>query len=386
MLTRTHSDPVVAPEVPQRIKRPRDPRLDVFRGVGMLIILLAHVPNDHWALWIPARFGFSDATEMFVFLSGMASAIAFGRLFDREGIVMLTARVVQRVWQIYWAHICVFLVIATLMSVAGTKPDGTSYIQSLNLVRFFDDPAPLLIGLLTLSYVPNYFDILPMYMVILALMPVMLLAERLHRFLPMVLMVLLWLTAQFSLVRFPAEPWTERPWFFNPFGWQLIFFVGFFLMRGTLVAPPRNRWLMTLAIVIVLTTIPFAWYRILDASQFLRDAAHALLPLTDKTLFGLLRLVHFLALAYIAVHAVGVGGRRLIHPVIYPVTRVLMKVGQQSLAVFITGMVVAQMIGIWLDHAGRTPLPTAIANLAGFALLIATAYLVGWFKAAPWKT
>ena len=96
MLTRTHSDPAQAPERAQRVKRPRDPRLDVFRGIGMLIILLAHVPNDHWALWIPARFGFSDATEMFVFLSGMASAIAFGRLFDREGIAMLTARVAQR--------------------------------------------------------------------------------------------------------------------------------------------------------------------------------------------------------------------------------------------------------------------------------------------------
>ena len=386
MLTRTPSDRAQAPEIVQRVKRPRDPRLDVFRGVGMLIILLAHVPNDHWALWIPARFGFSDATEMFVFLSGMASAIAFGRLFDREGIVMLTGRIAQRIWQIYWSHICVFLVIAALMSVAGTKPDGTSYIQSLNLLRFFDDPAPLLIGLLTLTYVPNYFDILPMYMIILALMPVMLLADRVHPVLPMLLMVVLWLTAQFSLVHFPAEPWTERPWFFNPLGWQLIFFLGFFLMRGTLKPPPLNRWLMMLAIAVVVTSIPFAWHRILDASPFFREAAHALLPLTNKSEFGLLRLVHFLALAYIAVHAVGVAGRRLIHPGIYPVTRVLMKVGQQSLAVFMTGMVVAQIIGIWLDHAGRTPLPTTIGNLVGFAALIATAYLVGWFKAAPWKT
>jgi hypothetical protein len=385
MLTKTPSEPAARSDIPVRVKRPRDPRLDVFRGIGMLIILLAHVPNDHWALWIPARFGFSDATEMFVFLSGMASAIAFGRLFDREGIVMLSARVVQRIWQIYWSHICVFIVIATLMAVAGHKPDGTSYIQSLNLVRLFSEPAPLLIGLLTLTYVPNYFDILPMYMVILALMPVMLLAERVHRSLPILLMTVLWLSAQFSLVHFPAEPWTDRPWFFDPFGWQLIFFLGFFLMRGTIVSPPDTPWLMALAIAVVIATIPFAWYMVLDASVFFRDAANAIRPLTDKTTFGLLRLIHFVALAYIAFHAVGVGGQRLIHPRIYPVTRVLMKVGQQSLAVFTTGMVVAQMIGIWLDHLGRTPLWMALANLTGFALLIATAYLVAWFKAAPWK-
>lgn len=368
-----------------RVKRPRDPRLDVFRGIGMLIILLAHVPNDHWALWIPARFGFSDATEMFVFLSGMASAIAFGRLFDREGIIMLSARVVQRIWQIYWSHICVFLVIATLMAFAGNKPDGSSYIQSLNLVRLFTEPAPLLIGLMTLTYVPNYFDILPMYMVILALMPVMLMAERMNRFLPILLMILLWLSAQFSLVHFPAEPWSDRSWFFDPFGWQLIFFLGFFLMRGTIASPPDNRWVMGLAIAIVVATVPFAWYMVLDASPFFRDAAQAIQPLTNKTTFGLLRLIHFVALAYIAFHAVGVGGQRLVHPRIYPATRVLMKVGQQSLAVFTTGMVVAQIIGIWLDHVGRTPFWTALANLTGFAVLIATAYLVAWFKAAPWK-
>ena len=385
MLTKTHSEPAARSDLPPRIKRPRDPRLDVFRGIGMLIILIAHVPNDHWALWIPARFGFSDATEMFVFLSGMASAIAFGRLFDREGIVMLSARVAQRIWQIYWAHICVFIVVATLMAAAGNKPDGTSYIQSLNLVRLFTDPAPLLPGLMTLTYVPNYFDILPMYMVILALMPLMLLAERLNRYLPMLLMVMLWLSAQFSLVHFPAEPWSDRPWFFDPFGWQFIFFLGFFLMRGTIVPPPDNRWVMALAVAVVLVTIPFAWYMVLDASAFFRDAAQAIRPLTNKTAFGLLRLVHFVALAYIAFHAVGVVGQRLMHPRIYPATRVLMKVGQQSLAVFTTGMVVAQMIGIWLDHVGRTPVWMAVANLTGFALLIGTAYLVAWFKAAPWK-
>lgn len=385
MLTKTLSEPAIPSDAGPRIKRPRDPRLDVFRGIGMLIILLAHIPSDHWALWIPARFGFSDATEMFVFLSGMASAIAFGRLFDREGIVMLSARVVQRIWQIYWSHICVFIVIATLMAVAGNKPDGTSYIQSLNLVRVFEDPAPLLIGLMTLTYVPNYFDILPMYMVILALLPVMLLAERIHRHLPLVLMTGLWLSAQFSLTHFPAEPWSDRSWFFNPFGWQFIFFLGFFLMRGTIIPPPDNRWVMALAITIVVASVPFAWYMILDASAFFREAAHAIHPLTDKTVFGILRLIHFLALAYIAFHAVGDGGHRLIHPRVFPATRVLMKVGQQSLAVFTTGMVVAQIIGIWLDHVGRTPAWTTLANLTGFALLIATAYVVAWFKAAPWK-
>jgi hypothetical protein len=366
-------------------RRIRDPRLDVFRGVGMLIILLAHVPNDPWALWIPARFGFSDATEMFVFLSGMASAIAFGRLFDRCGLGVLTARVALRIWQIYWAHIAVFLTIATLMAAAGNKPDGSSYIQSLNLVRFFEDPAPLLIGLMTLRYVPNYFDILPMYMVILALIPVMLMAERIIWWMPFLLMAWLWLPAQFGTLQLPAEPWTSRPWFFDPFGWQLVFFLGFFLMRGTLTLPLEGRGVLYASIAVLVASIPFAWYVVLDAVPLLREAARAITALTDKTEFGILRLVHFLALAVIAFRLVGAGGERLNHPVARPVTAVLMKVGQQSLAVFMTGMVVAQIIGILLDHTGRGAIPVAAVNLAGFAVLVATAYAVAWFKQPPWK-
>lgn len=342
----------------------------------MLIILIAHIPYDSWALYIPARFGFSDATEMFVFQSGMASAIAFGGTYDRGGTMALLARVLRRIWQIYWAHIAVFMTILSVMALAGTRPDGVSYLDSLNLLPFIRDPAGLLPALMSLTYVPNYFDILPMYIVLLALLPVMLAAERLHRWLPLLLIGLLWSAAQAGL-NLPAEPWSSRPWFFNPLGWQLCFFVGFFLMRGSLPPPPKNRWLISLALLIVIVTIPLAWTRIHAAIPPLHDAAAHLLFLTEKTRFGLLRMVHFLALAYLAYLAAGDDGHRLRGGFV----RVITVVGQQSLAVFVTGMVVAQIIGLYLDQAGRTAIPLLIANLSGFAILIATAYLVRWFKA-----
>ncbi|OEC93398.1 OpgC domain-containing protein [Rhizobium sp. YK2] len=365
-----------------KVKRARDPRLDFFRGVGMLIILLAHVPDDGWALWIPARFGFSDATEMFVFQSGMASAIAFGSTYDRNGAVALIARVAQRIWQIFWAHIIVFIVVAAIMVVAGMRYDGVTYIDSLNLVPFMKDPGHLLVGLLTLTYVPNYFDILPMYIVILALMPAMIFASKANRYLPFFLMTVIWLATQFGLTRLPAEPWSDRPWFFDPFGWQFLFFSGFFLMRGTLPAPGYDRRLMALAIVLVIATVPFAWVRFQEFHPFFQMAAARIAPLTDKTNFGLLRFVHFMALCYIAVHVVGEKGARLRGPVV----RVLTVVGQQSLAVFITGMVIAQPIGIALDLAGRTTSAEVVGNLFGFATLISAAYLVRWFKTSPWKS
>ena len=365
----------------QKAKRHRDPRLDFFRGIGMLIILIAHIPNDGWALWIPARFGFSDATEMFVFQSGMASAIAFGSTYDRAGALALIARVAHRIWQIFWAHICVFIVVVAIMVVAGTRNDGATYIESLNLVPFMKDPGGLLVGLLTLTYVPNYFDILPMYIVILALMPLMIFASKAHSYLPLFLMSILWLATQFGLMRLPAEPWSDRSWFFDPFGWQFLFFTGFFLMRGTLPSPGFDRRLVALAIAVVILTVPFAWVRFQEVHPFFQMAAARIAPLADKSNFGLLRFVHFMAFCYIAVHLVGEKGSRLRGPVV----RVLTVVGQQSLAVFITGMVIAQPIGIALDHAGRTTAAEVFGNLFGFATLIGTAYLVRWFKMSPWK-
>lgn len=156
----------------------RDPRLDFFRGLAMFIIFIAHTPRDFWALWIPARFGFSDATETFVFCSGMASAIAFGAIFRNRGLLMGTARIVYRVWQVYWAHIGLFFAVLLLVtafdqaSIFKSEYFSGSYVSSLNLKHFYTKTPELVIGLFTLSYVPNYFDILPMYLVILAMIPI----------------------------------------------------------------------------------------------------------------------------------------------------------------------------------------------------------------------
>lgn len=103
----------------------------------MFIIFIAHLPANSWALWIPARFGFSDATEIFVFCSGMASAIAFGRVFELHGLAMGSARVIYRVWQVYWAHICLFLGVAGMLAFLQINGlTSEDYVGKLNLWPF----------------------------------------------------------------------------------------------------------------------------------------------------------------------------------------------------------------------------------------------------------
>lgn len=384
-------------EVAQNIKVDsgvRDPRLDFFRGIAMFIILIAHVHDDWLALWIPARFGFSDATETFVFCSGMASAIAFGKVFRERGMLMGTARVAFRVWQVYWAHLGLFLAVATAMVLLNSAfPDGRDYVGQLNLYPFFNNPQPQLVGLVTLTYVPNYFDILPMYLVILAMMPIMIWLARIHVGLMALASVTIWLATNMGYASLPAEPWSDRVWFFNPFGWQLVFFTGFALMSGWFPAPPVDRRLFWVAIALIMVTVPFAYYRVYNEYSYFLDWRKEWSWWINKTDFGILRYIHFLATAYVAWVLVGAKGHRLLPPtgsgwvttVWQVVLSVIMKVGQQSLAVFVASMFMARLLGFVLDQMGRTHFSMLVVNAVGFALVILVAYVAGWFKSQPWR-
>jgi hypothetical protein len=369
----------------------RDLRLDFFRGVGMFIILIAHITGNPWTLWIPARFGFSDATEMFVFCSGMASALAFGAVFARAGWLMGTLRIMHRIWQVYWVHIGVFF--ATLMLMVTLNATGAfprDEVGALNLYPFLNNAGPNLIGLFTLTYVPNYFDILPMYLVILALIPVMMALARVDARLALLASLALWVAATAGL-NLPAELWftkpSVRPWFFNPFAWQLVFFTGFALMAGWLPAPPVHRGLVWLAAAIVVLSVPFAWSKIIGQVEALRDLRQAAAPLFDKTDFGVLRYVHFLALAYLAWVAVGPMGVRLQRGGwVGEVIALICRVGQQSLAVFAASMVMARVLGAVLNLSGGGALAALAINLTGLALIIGVARIAAYFKNQPWKT
>ena len=374
-------------ETPSHRMSKRDVRLDFFRGLAMFIIFIAHVPGNTWTLWIPARFGFSDATEIFVFCSGMASAIAFGGVYARQGWLIGTSRAVYRIWQVYWAHIALFLVIAAmLVAVDDAFGFDRLHIKQLNLVPFFDNPDINLVGLLTLTYVPNYFDILPMYIGILMLLPIVMAIAGYSKPAAGVFVIALWLIANFDMLNLPAEPWSDRSWFFNPFGWQLVFFTGFAFMSGWLRPPPIERRLIYIAIALLVISIPFAYFRIYSEFELLKQSRQVLRPFYEKSEFGIFRYIHFLALAYLAYAAVGPQGVRLQTGALWgKVVDIIRLVGQQSLPVFLASMVIAQAMGVALNLTGRNLLFIAAANFTGFALLIVTAKCAAFFKSQPWK-
>ncbi len=367
--------------------RPRDPRLDFFRGLGMFIILIAHIHWNSWVNWIPARFGFSDAADLFVFCSGMASALAFSRIFEERGWLLGTARILHRMWQVYWAQIGCFLLGFSILATADLWLGRNTYIPLVGLEAFVANPRLSVPSLLTLTFLPPYFDILPMYLVILAMIPAVMALARISPRLALAAILLVWLLGNRGILHLMADPQTGRMWYFNPFAWQLMFFTGFAFIKGWLPAPPRSTGLTILALALVVLAAPvscnagYACYAGFGHVPLFGEIREALDPLTDKTGMGPLRYAHFLATAYLAYRLAGEQGRNLTGPVV----EVMRKVGQQTLAVFLVGLVGAQLLSIFINEMGRGAMVVMIANLTGFASLILTAYVTAWFKAAPWK-
>jgi hypothetical protein len=243
------------------------------------------------------------------------------------------------------------------------------------------DPAMALFGLLTLTWQPDYLDILPMYLVILALLPVMVGVHRLHPYAPFALSIGLYIAVWTTGLNLVGNPWNGAGWFLNPFAWQLVFFTGFAFGMKWLPAPRLgDPWLLALSAIILVAAVPISFWGIQDIWSTARDIESFIFGANGKSDLHILRFVHFLALAYVVLSLIdpirdrldqGAGG-------------VLIRIGQQSLATFLASLVLARIAGAVLDLAGRDTLTVAIVNLAGLALVLAVAIVVAWFKSSPW--
>jgi hypothetical protein len=124
------------PPAPVRIVR--DLRLDLFRGLALLLIFLDHIPSNVVS-WITVRnYGFSDATEIFIFISGYANAYVYGAVIRRRGLIDAATWILNRAWQIYLAQIFLFVVyIAEIAYLAGSSSYYTDIIPKRRICGFF---------------------------------------------------------------------------------------------------------------------------------------------------------------------------------------------------------------------------------------------------------
>jgi len=358
----------------------RDPRLDFFRGLAMFFIYFAHCNGNIFYNFIPARFGPSDSADLFVFVSGMTVAIAFGGTFARQGWLIGTARIAYRCMQLYAAQLGMFCALAVAV-VVGTRFFGDSnYIRQVGFQGFFADPAGSLIGLVTLTYDPPYVDILPLYIGVLAMVPLVMALARISPRLVIGASIALYLAANFWHLNLPNHA-EDNGWHFDPFAWQLIFLTGFSLQRGWLKVPMASRALFWGSVAIVVLGVAISQSEICDRVAAI-DALRAwAAKFNDKTYLDPIRYLHFLATAYVTIRLLR--GRE--HYLLSEPLRPIVKCGQQALSIFICGMVLSHIGGMVFDHIGIGFGPQVLVNGITLPLLVAIAHGVAWFKNAPWK-
>lgn len=364
----------------QSTSRPRQLAVDFFRGWALIVIFINHIPLNEWMLYTPSRFGFSDASEIFVFLSGYAAALSYGRSFKHAGLSLTGLAVLYRCIQLYVCHLVLFLALASICALANEIFIAPDYIERLNLHYFFDHTPEALLYLVTLRYLPNFFDILPLYMAVMLGLPVLLQLSKLWPKMALALPVLIYLLRWYFDWHLSADPHSERPWFFNPFAWQLLFFSGFAVAAGWVNINPSRR-LLWLCWALVLLAIPLSYFPMYDSVPFFHNARLILEPFLDKTNLGPLRCLHFIALA-ILIRA-GLQAKPAL--ISHWAAQGLLKMGQQSLPVFLLGMVLSYLGGILLDQYGHGASVLFFVNVSGVLILTLSAYFISWLDTKPWK-
>src|SRR5712692_10598840 len=153
--------------MPPAVPAQRDLRLDLFRGIALWLIFLDHIPSNIVSWGTLRNFGFSDATEIFVFISGYTAAFVYGRAMHERGLIIAGARILKRAWQIYVAHMFLFVIYMAEIAYVSRSFASSLYAEEWNIFDFLKQPDATLIEALLLKFKPSNMDVLPLYIVLL---------------------------------------------------------------------------------------------------------------------------------------------------------------------------------------------------------------------------
>lgn len=349
----------------------RDLRLDLFRGIALVMIFINHIPGNFASYWTHMNFGLSDAAEAFVFLSGFAAAIAYGGDFERGRLLLGIWRITERAWTLYAFHIVMLMVVAGIVALAYLRLASPAYLEMIEIGPLFHDTQIAVVNALTLRWMPKYLDILPLYVVLLLMLPAMLIVVRRGAGVLLGASLALYASAHLLGWNLSAHGGAGG-WHLNPFAWQLLFAAGVIAghaWRAGVAVVPRSPVLLAAAIAYLAGSLAA---RLAEAQIGEPHAWHLGIALADKSLLGPLRILHFLALAYVAAWFVPAGAAWLSSRWARP----LVLCGQASLPVFCLGTALSVLGYVMLTEFGRGLRVEVPVVLGGLFAMIALAYLL----------
>jgi hypothetical protein len=356
----------------------RELRLDLFRGLALWLIFIDHLPPNILTWFTLRNYGFSDATEIFIFISGYTAAFVYGRAMLERGFIVATARILKRVWQIYVAHVFLFTIFLAEISYVATSFENPLYTEEMGILDFLKQPDVTIVQALLLKFRPVNMDVLPLYIVLMLFLPPILWLMERKPDVTLGLSVLLYVaTWEFDLY---LTSYPNGVWFFNPFAWQLLFVFGAWCALGgasrmsRILSSPVTMWIC-FAYLFAAFCVTLTWYMPQFYHFMPRRIEQWMYPI-DKTDLDVLRFAHFLALAAITVRFLPRDWPGLKSPWLRP----LILCGQHSLEIF--------CLGVFLAFAGHFVLAEVsggagmhfVISISGIIVMSAAAWVFSWYK------
>ena len=347
----------------------RDLRLDACRGLALWFIFLNHIP-DNALTWLTLRnYGFSDTSEVFVFVSGYTCMVAYGGALREQGWPTIVTRIIRRCWEIYAAFLLLLIAYLVLVWLVG---GGDRFLDETNTGFFFRNPGETIIHAVILQYAPVNTDILPTFVLLHLSFPGLLWLLMRHPLITLTGSVLLYVMVQFYSWHIPAWPAGEL--YFNPIAWQILF------VLGALYASDRATYLRTLikspaALAVAVLYLAFSLiialsWQFRELERFVPQEVSDLIYPIYKSHLAPVRLLHFLSMAAVISRVTPQDWRGLTNPFMLAIIRC----GENSLSIYCLGVLLsflAQVILIEIDGGLATQIAVSIAGIA-FMILAAT--------------
>ena len=361
----------------------RDYRLDFFRGLALFFIFIDHIPNNPFAYATLRTFSLADAAEVFIFISGYTAALVYGRKMQRDGALYATALIWRRAWQLYVAHLCLFMLYSAQVAYTLQKFNNPLFSDELGIGDFLSHPDETLVRVLLLEFQPAYLDILPLYIFLLLIFPIFMLLMRRHTLAALLPSLALYLFAHATSLNMPGNTDSDG-WYFNPFAWQFLFVIGACLGFGQAGGRrlPRTGWLVRSVLVAAVLvaaaslTVQVSWTLHEWNPRIPGILFQAFWPI-DKSMLSPLRILSIVALAVLV-------GWLIPRDAVFMTSRpgwIVVLCGQNSLHVFCLSILLSMMGNILLTFVSRTWWVLLGVNIGGILIMCGLGLLTAWYGA-----
>jgi hypothetical protein len=295
-----------------------------------------------------------------------------------RGFIVGATRLTKRVWQLYVAHVILFVIYIVAISYLARRFMDSDLINEFNVAGLVDHATETLGQGLLLKFKPVNLDVLPLYIVLMGVFPPILWFMLRQPDVTMIASIVLWLAARHFGWNMNAYP--AGSWYFDPYCWQVVFVFGSWCALG---GAKRAAWIINSkpALYFGVAYLIFAMImtmasRFSDFGALFPNWLYSAFNPNDKTYMAPYRFLHFIVIAMLVVRFIPKNWPALEWKGFDPA----IVCGQQSLAVFCVGVFLSFVAHFVLTLSSGSLLAQIVVSLAGICIMTIVAYYISWSK------